>query len=121
MRFVLRFLRDRLIVGGLVGDGIDLGEHEALSDVLAFGEGDLDELAVDLRAHRYGVERLCGADAVEIDRHIGGLRSDREHRHRLGRARRCRPSARAALGVSWARLGAVLRLRHVVDADHAPR
>ena len=34
--------------------------------------------------HRHGVERLRGADAVEIDRHVGGARVDREHRHRIG-------------------------------------
>src|SRR5262249_3735071 len=52
-----------------------------------FGEGDVDELAVDLRAHGHGVERFGGADAVEIDRHVGRARGRRQHRNRIGRRR----------------------------------
>ena len=57
LRLVLRLLGDRLIELRLVGGRIDLGEHVAALDVLAFLESDADELAVDLRAHRHGVER----------------------------------------------------------------
>ena len=59
---------------GLEGGGVDLRQHVAALDVLAFVERDLDELAFDLRAHRDGVERPHGADAVEIDRNIGAAR-----------------------------------------------
>ena len=50
-RLVLRLFGDRLIVLRLVGRRIDLGEDESLGDLLPFGERDVDELAVDLRAH----------------------------------------------------------------------
>ena len=80
---VLRLLGHRLIVERLVDGGIDLGQHKALGDVLPLGEGQGDELAVDLRADRDGIERFRGADAVEIDRHIGNPCLDRQHRHRI--------------------------------------
>ena len=48
-RLVLRLLGDGLVVLRLIGARIDLGEHEALLDVLAFLEGDLDDLPADLR------------------------------------------------------------------------
>ena len=82
LRFVLRLLGDRLVELRLIDDGIDARQHVALLDVLAFLEVDAEQLAVDLRTHGHGVERLDGADGVEIDRHIGAGRGGDEHRHR---------------------------------------
>ena len=82
LRLVLRLLGDGLVVGRLVERRIDLAEHVALLDVLAFGEIHRDQLAVDLRAHRHRVERTDRADAVEIDRHVLDVRRRRQHRHR---------------------------------------
>ena len=81
-RLVLRLLRQRLIELGVIDRRIDLGEHVAALDVLAFLEQDGDQLALDLRAHRHGVQRADGADAFEIDRNVLGLRRRRQHRHR---------------------------------------
>ena len=81
-RLVQRLLRHRLIVGGLIGGGIDLRQHVAALDVLAFGVVDAEQLAVDLRPHRHGVQRPDGADAVEIDRHVGPLGQGRDDRDR---------------------------------------
>ncbi len=81
-RFVLRLLGHRLIELRLIGGGIDARQHVALLDVLAFLEVDAEQLAVDLRAHGHGVERLDGADGVEIDRHVGFGRGGDQHRHR---------------------------------------
>ncbi len=71
---------------------IDFGEDETLRNILAFLEGNLDELAVDLRLHRHGFERLHRTDAVKINRNVGALRFADEHRHRAGQ-----PAAAAAL------------------------
>ena len=71
-RFVLRLLRDGLIVLRLIDRRIDLREYFAALDVLAFAEIQLDQFAVDLRSDGDGVERANGADAIEIDRHRGG-------------------------------------------------
>ena len=81
-RFILRFFGDRLVILGLIDRRVDLRQHEALLDVLSFLEKDIDQLSVDLRADRDGVERLHDADTVEIDRHVrragrGGQRRDR--------------------------------------------
>ena len=94
LRLVLRLGRHRLVVLRLVGGGIDLGEDVAARHVLAFGERDRDQLAFDLRLHQHGVERARGADAVEIDRHVGALRDRRAHRHRIGC---CRPRSPSCL------------------------
>src|SRR5262249_44783549 len=55
-----------------------------------------EQLAVDLRANRDGVERTRSADAVKVDRNIGNLRRNREHRNRLAR----RGAGRAALALA---------------------
>ena len=47
LRLVLRLFGDRLIEGRLKGPRIDLSQHIAGLAPLAFGEGDLVELAVD--------------------------------------------------------------------------
>ena len=112
--FVLRLLRDGLVVCSLVGDRVDLGQHVPLVDVLPFPERNLDELAVHLGAYRDRIERLCGAYAVEIDGNIGQFCRGREHRDRIARGG-CTPLA--ALGAAL-ELPRLLRLRHVVDAHH---
>jgi len=81
LRFVLRLLGDGLVVRGLMGHGVDLGEDESLLHILPFDECNLDQLAVHLRTHGHGVERLRGADTVEIDRDIGGFCKRRKHRN----------------------------------------
>ena len=91
-RLVLRLLGDGLVELRLVGGRVDARQHVALLDVLAFLEVDAEQLAVDLRAHGDGVERLGGADRVEIDRHVGALGRRRPapapgRRRRSGRAR----------------------------------
>ena len=99
LRFVLRLLRLRLIELRLIGSGIDAGQHVTLLDVVAFLEIDAEQLAVDLRADGDGIERLDGADGVEIDRHVRlGRRSD-QHRHRSAFG------AEPAAGYLWRRLG----------------
>ena len=86
-RLILRLLGHRLIVLRLVDHGVDLAEHVALLDVLAFGEIHRDQLAVDLGAHDHVVQRADRADAVEIDRHVLRARRRRQHRHREVEAR----------------------------------
>ena len=112
LRLVLRFLRLRLVVLRLVGRRIDLGEDESLGDVLSLRERDVDDLAVDLRANGHGVERFRGADAVEIDRHVGCTRGDGEDGHGIGRGR-------AAAATAFRRRLRLLPLRHVIHGDDA--
>src|SRR6185437_5829174 len=40
-----------------------------------------EQLTVDLRPHRHGIERLDGADGVEIDRNVGLGGSGDQHRY----------------------------------------
>ena len=68
---VLRLLGLGLIERGLDRGGVDLDQHVALLDLLAFLEGDLVDLAVDPGAHQHGIESLHGAEPGEIDRKIG--------------------------------------------------
>ena len=79
---------------------IDLRQHVAGFDVLAFGEGDLVELTVDPDLDRDGVEGLNGAEPGERDRDIlsfgqadGGGDGLRSVARRMGR-RRGRSAAR---------------------------
>ena len=81
-RRVLRSFRDGLIVLRLIRRRIDFGEDIALRHVLPFLEPDLQQLAVDLRKHRDGVQRFRRADAVEINRHVRGFGGAHQHRHR---------------------------------------
>ena len=71
-RFILRLLRDNLIVKGLIERRIDLGENVAFLHILALGVGNFDEAAANLGANDCGIEGLHRADAVQIDRHVGG-------------------------------------------------
>ena len=82
-RLVLRLLGDRLIVLRLIDARIDLGEHIAALDVLAFLEMHLDDLPADLRAHRDGIERAGIADRIEIDRHVRDAGARGQHRRGL--------------------------------------
>ena len=77
LHLVERLLGDGLVELGLVGGGIDLGQHVAALDVLPFLEIDAEDAAVDLRPHGHDVARLGGADAVEIDGHVGNARRRR--------------------------------------------
>ena len=71
-RFILRLLRDNLVVKGLIERRIDLGENVAFLYVLALGVRNIDEAAANLGANDCGVKRLNGADTVQIDGHVGG-------------------------------------------------
>jgi hypothetical protein len=110
LRFVLGLLGDGLVECGLVGRGIDLGEHISRGHVLPFRERYVDDFAVDLRAHRHGVERFRGAHAVEIDRNIGRTRGSGEHGNGFARGR-------AAAAAARHRRHRLLPLRHVVDGS----
>src|SRR5262249_62206108 len=80
---VLRFLGQGLVVRGLIGRGIDLGQQEAAWNILPFNKGEREQLAVDLRTDRDGVERPCSSNAIKVDRNIGSARLDRKHRNCL--------------------------------------
>src|SRR5262249_20912027 len=80
LRLVERLLGDRLVERGLIGHRVYPGQHVALLDVLALDIVDAQERAVDERGDIGSVERLGGADAVEIDRHVGGLRGSGDDR-----------------------------------------
>jgi hypothetical protein len=82
LRFVLSLLRHRLIVRGLVGRGIDPRQHIAALDLLALLEIDAYQATVDLRLHGDGIKRAGGANAIEIDRHVGTPRDRGDHRDR---------------------------------------
>ena len=103
LRLVLRLLGDRLVERRLIGGRIDLGEHVALGDLLAFVEIDAGELAVHLRLHGDGLQRARGADCFEIDRHVFFLRRRRQHRHRAARAGKAAAAARRVLRGAAAR------------------
>src|SRR5262249_44671028 len=81
LRLVERLLGDRLVERGLIGHRVYPGQHVALLDVLALDIVDAQERAVDERGDIGRVERLGGADAVEIDRHFGGLRGSGDDRN----------------------------------------
>ena len=68
---VLGLLRFGLVERRLVGARIDLGDQIARLDHLAFGEADLDDLAVDPRAHRDRIIGLNLTKTLEIDGVVG--------------------------------------------------
>ncbi len=70
---VLRLLGLGLIERGLVRPWIDLDQQITLFHQLAFGEGDLVDLAVDPGPHLHGVEALNGSKSGQIDREVGLL------------------------------------------------
>src|ERR1019366_6938946 len=53
-----------------VGTRIDLRQYGSALDLLALAKGDAVQSAVDLRAHRHGLERGHGPEPVEIERHV---------------------------------------------------
>ena len=80
-RGVARQLTAHLVQRRLIGPRIDLGQHIAGLDHLAFGEIDLDQHAADLRAHRSGGQRRHGAQRIERD--IDVARYGARDAHRL--------------------------------------
>ena len=70
---ILRLLGLGLVERGLVRPRIDLDQQIALFHQLAFGEGDLVDLAVDPGPHLHGVEALNSAKPGEVDREVGLL------------------------------------------------
>ena len=81
LRLVQRLLGDRLVELRLEGHRVDLRQHVALLDLLAFLEIDRHDLAVDLRAYGDQVAGLGGADAFQPYGHVGELGLRRHHRH----------------------------------------
>ena len=82
LQFVERLLGGGLVELSLIGGRIDLGEDVAALDLLAFLEIDAENAAIDLRPYRHGVARLGGADAFEIQRHIGDAGRGDQDGHR---------------------------------------
>ena len=70
LRLVLGLGRFRLIKRRLERTRIDLSQNVARFDVLAFGESDLVQLAIDPDLHGDGVEGLDGAESREVNRDI---------------------------------------------------
>jgi len=70
---------------------VDLRQEVPGMHRLAFLEGDLGDLPLDLGTYGIGVVRLDGADAAQVDRDLpafDGLRDNR-YRRRAGRSRHC--------------------------------
>ena len=64
---VLRLLGYGLVQSRPERGGVNQGQQVVAVNVLAFGEGDLDQLAVHPRFDRHGIEGLDGPQAVEIN------------------------------------------------------
>jgi hypothetical protein len=79
---VLRELALDLHELGLEGPRIDLGQHVAGLDDLAFLEGGPHELAVDPAADRHRVQRGDRAEAGQVDGEVAGPGGDGHHRDR---------------------------------------
>ncbi len=82
LRGVARFLRLREFKLRLERPRVDLREHAAGRDVLAFAEHHFFELSVDARFDRHREERRHGADPREVGRNILFLDGRRHRRHR---------------------------------------
>ncbi len=101
-RLVVRERGFREFELNLIRSRVDLGEHLAFLDVVAFLEVHLHELAVDARLERHRVERRHVAEAVQHDRdaRTSDGRDDDRHRSaarvRPGHRGRRRPVATAA-------------------------
>ena len=100
LRLVLCLFGQSLIKRGLIGFRVDLGQNITGFDGITVFEMQRDQASVDLRSDGDGVERLHGADAVELNRHIGPLGPHRQHgqgtiaaaAHTAGPRGRCRGS-----------------------------
>ena len=80
-RGIARQLAAHLIQRRLIGARIDLGQHIAGLDHLAFGEIDLHQHAAHLRAHGGGGQRRHGAQRVQRD--VDVARHHARHADRL--------------------------------------
>ena len=89
---VLGLLGLGLVERGLEQARVDLRQHVALLDVLAFGEQHLLQLAVDLRMNADGERRLHGTEPGQVDRHVLPADDGDAHRH----ARSCGQHVRRA-------------------------
>ena len=92
---VLGLLGPGLVERGLEQARVDLRQHVAFLDVLAFGEQHLLQLAVDLRMNADGQRRLHGTEPGQVDRHVLPADDGDAHRH----ARSCGSTC----GVRWSR------------------
>ena len=73
-----------------IGTRIDFGDDVAGVDLLALGEVDLDDLAVDPALNQNAVEGLHRAQAGKINRHVGLAGQAGHHRDAWrGRRRIC--------------------------------
>ena len=104
---VLRLLGLGLVERGLEQARVDLRQHVAFLDVLAFGEQHLLQLAVDLGVDRHGERRLHGPEPGQIDRHVLAIDDGDAHRH-----------ARSHGGTRGVRRSRAL---HAVPVDRAAR
>ena len=84
---VLGLLGPGLVERGLEQPRVDLRQHVALLDVLAFGEQHLLQLAVDLGMNGHGERRLHGPQPGQIDRHVLPADHGDAHRHAGARGR----------------------------------
>ena len=80
--FILRFFGDGFIQLCLVRAGIDLREEVARFDILPFSERHLFQLTIHPCVDSDRVERLDGADAVQVNRHVALLNDTGDHRYR---------------------------------------
>ena len=78
---VLRLFGLGLVERRLEQARVDLGQHVALLDLLAFGEQHLLQLAVDLGVDADGERRLHRAKSAQVNRHILALDDRDGHRH----------------------------------------
>ena len=85
-RLILGLLGLGLVEGGLERARVDLRQEIAGLDHLAFGEGDLDDLAVDAGADGHRVLGLDLAEPVDEDGIVGPRRRGHRYDGRLRRA-----------------------------------
>ena len=70
LRFVLALLRLILLDLGAVGVRINLRNRVALMNILPLGKAQFLQLTIHPHVHGHSIERLNGAEAVEIDGNI---------------------------------------------------
>lgn len=117
-----------LIERVLVRARVDHGEHVAGLHLLALGEVDRLQVAIDLRPHLHRLPCLHGADAVGIYRQVLAFRLHHRHRHgvaagRLGGGRllaACRADQRQRAGGRHRDHHRGLKKLPCAPADHCP-
>ena len=105
---VLLFLGFRRVERRLIGPRIDLGQEVALFDVLAFGERDLVDLAIDAGPNEDRIEGLNGSKAGQVDRKVCLLDGRNAHPNRVAGGGFLRPVCRRFVVVVMKPLPAVI-------------